>query len=82
MLAWARARANVQRWASEAAHHGTFTAPCTPEVASAQPGGLPVPYLIVANKTDLLQGMLLIAALSPVSTYAKFQQAQSCVHRP
>ncbi|KAK9789746.1 hypothetical protein WJX73_005373 [Symbiochloris irregularis] len=49
----ARARGNIEMWAREVAKAASFSAPFAPEAASSQPGGLPVPCLIVANKTDL-----------------------------
>ena len=48
-----RARAGAKRWAKEVAEKGTFMSPYAPEVAAAQPGGLPVPLLLVATKADL-----------------------------
>ena len=39
----------MQKWASEIAATGTFSAP----LGSGGPGGLSVPYLVIANKADI-----------------------------
>jgi Rab-like protein 3 len=39
----------LQKWASEVAATGTFSAP----LPSGGPGGLPVPYIVVGNKADI-----------------------------
>ena len=39
----------MQKWASEVAATGTFSAP----LPSGGPGGLPVPYIVVGNKADI-----------------------------
>lgn len=39
----------MQKWAVEIATTGTFSAP----LGSGGPGGLPVPYLVIGNKTDI-----------------------------
>lgn len=39
----------MQKWAAEIAANGTFSAP-----GSGGPGGLPVPYLVIANKNDIV----------------------------
>lgn len=39
----------MQKWASEVAASGTFSAP----LGSAGPGGLPVPYMVIGNKADV-----------------------------
>ncbi|CAD5186680.1 unnamed protein product [Musa acuminata subsp. malaccensis] len=44
-----RTKSNLQRWASEIATTGTFSTP----LGSGGPGGLPVPYLVIGNKTDI-----------------------------
>lgn len=40
-------------WAREVAKAASFSVPFPAELAASQPGGLPVPCLIVANKADL-----------------------------
>ena len=40
----------MSKWAVEVAETGTFLAP----LGSGGPGGLPVPYLVIANKVDLV----------------------------
>ena len=40
----------MNKWAVEVAETGTFSAP----LGSGGPGGLPVPYLVIANKVDIL----------------------------
>jgi Rab-like protein 3 len=40
----------LNKWAVEVAETGTFLAP----LGSGGPGGLPVPYLVIANKVDML----------------------------
>ena len=49
-----RARASLRKWAREVAQKGSFMAPYPPEVATMQPGGLPVPLLLVSSKADLV----------------------------
>ncbi|URE44903.1 GTP-binding protein [Musa troglodytarum] len=44
-----RTKSNLQRWAAEIATTGTFSTP----LGSGGPGGLPVPYLVIGNKTDI-----------------------------
>lgn len=44
-----RTRSNLHRWTSEVASLGTFSAP-SPEATFS--GGLPVPLLIIGNKSD------------------------------
>ena len=39
----------MQKWASEVAATGTFSAP----LGSSGPGGLPVPFLVIGNKADI-----------------------------
>lgn len=39
----------MQKWAAEISATGTFSAP----LGSGGPGGLPVPYLVIANKADI-----------------------------
>ncbi|KAJ4828091.1 sphingosine N-acyltransferase subunit lip1 [Turnera subulata] len=48
-LSQKRTKASLQKWASEIAETGTFSAP----LGSGGPGGLPVPYIIIGNKDDL-----------------------------
>ncbi|KAI0524066.1 hypothetical protein KFK09_003430 [Dendrobium nobile] len=48
-LSQRRTKASLQNWAAEIASTGTFSVP----LGSGGPGGLPVPYLIIANKTDI-----------------------------
>ncbi|KAK9825012.1 hypothetical protein WJX74_000498 [Apatococcus lobatus] len=56
-LAARRALGSLQRWASEAAQHGTFTATLAEEQAASNVGGLPVPALCVGTRRDLLVGL-------------------------
>lgn len=42
----------LQKWAAEVAHEGTFVAPLADELAARNVGGLPVPVLVVGNKSD------------------------------
>ncbi|KAG6534538.1 small GTPase LIP1-like isoform X1 [Zingiber officinale] len=48
-LSQRRTKTNLQKWAAEIAANGTFSAP-----GSGGPGGLPVPYLVIANKNDIV----------------------------
>ncbi|KAL0432038.1 UNVERIFIED_CONTAM: Small GTPase LIP1 [Sesamum radiatum] len=48
-LSQRRTKTSLQKWASEIAAKGTFSAP----LASAGPCGLPVPYIVIGNKTDI-----------------------------
>ncbi|XP_074558335.1 small GTPase LIP1 isoform X2 [Curcuma longa] len=48
-LSQRRTKTNLQKWAVEVATTGTFSAP----LGSGGPGGLPVPYLVIGNKTDI-----------------------------
>jgi hypothetical protein len=47
------APASVRRWANEVAARGSFVGRCGEVQAAANPGALPVPTLVVANKADL-----------------------------
>lgn len=49
-LSQRKTKTNLNKWAVEVAETGTFLAP----LGSGGPGGLPVPYLVIANKTDLV----------------------------
>lgn len=40
----------MNKWAVEVAETGTFSAP----LGSGGPGGLPVPFLVIANKVDIV----------------------------
>lgn len=42
----------LQKWAAEVAHEGSFVAPLGDELAACNVGGLPVPVLVVGNKSD------------------------------
>ncbi|KAI5588061.1 hypothetical protein BDE02_05G070800 [Populus trichocarpa] len=48
-LSQRRTKTSLQKWASEIAATGTFSAP----LSSGGPGGLPVPYIVVSNKADV-----------------------------
>ncbi|CAH9071186.1 unnamed protein product [Cuscuta epithymum] len=48
-LSQRRTKSSLQKWAVEIAATGTFSAP----LASGGPGGLPVPYIVIANKADI-----------------------------
>ncbi|KAM0945452.1 putative sigma-54 interaction domain, ATP-binding site 1 [Dioscorea sansibarensis] len=48
-LSQRRTKSSLQKWASEIAATGTFSAP----LGSGGPGGLSVPYLVIANKADI-----------------------------
>jgi hypothetical protein len=48
-----RTNASIRKWAAEVASWGRFLAPMLPEQAAANPGGLPVPCLVISNKADL-----------------------------
>ncbi|KAF9681968.1 hypothetical protein SADUNF_Sadunf05G0058500 [Salix dunnii] len=48
-LSQRRTKTSLQKWASEIAATGTFSAP----LSSGGPGGLPVPYIVVCNKADV-----------------------------
>ncbi|KAI3462000.1 hypothetical protein Pfo_018663 [Paulownia fortunei] len=48
-LSQRRTKTSLQKWASEIAATGTFSAP----LASGGPGGLPVPYIVIGNKADI-----------------------------
>jgi Rab-like protein 3 len=45
-----KTKSNLSKWAAEIASAGTFSAP----LGSGGPGGLPVPYLVIANKADIV----------------------------
>lgn len=49
-LSQRKTKANLNKWAVEVAETGTFSAP----LGSGGPGGLPVPYLVIANKVDIV----------------------------
>ncbi|EEE58675.1 hypothetical protein OsJ_10098 [Oryza sativa Japonica Group] len=49
-LSQRKTKTNLNKWAVEVAETGTFSAP----LGSGGPGGLPVPYLVIANKVDLV----------------------------
>ncbi|XP_013606196.1 PREDICTED: uncharacterized GTP-binding protein At5g64813-like isoform X3 [Brassica oleracea var. oleracea] len=49
-LSQRRTKTSLQKWASEVAATGTFSAPLP---SGGGPGGLPVPYIIVGNKADI-----------------------------
>ncbi|XP_020241445.1 small GTPase LIP1 isoform X2 [Asparagus officinalis] len=48
-LSQRRTKTSLQKWATEIATTGTFSAP----LSSGGPGGLPVPYLVIGNKVDI-----------------------------
>ncbi|KAK3157327.1 hypothetical protein QOZ80_2AG0119480 [Eleusine coracana subsp. coracana] len=48
-LSQRKTKTNLNKWAVEVAESGTFSAP----LGSGGPGGLPVPYLVIANKVDI-----------------------------
>lgn len=48
-----RGGASVQHWAEYVRQHATFMAPLADEQAAVNLAGLPVPFLVVANKADL-----------------------------
>lgn len=48
-LSQRRSKSSLHKWAAEIAATGTFSAP----LGSCGPGGLPVPYLVIGNKTDI-----------------------------
>jgi hypothetical protein len=48
-LSQRRTKTSLQKWASEIAATGTFSAP----LSSGGPGGLPVPYIVIGNKSDV-----------------------------
>ncbi|KZV36722.1 hypothetical protein F511_37996 [Dorcoceras hygrometricum] len=48
-LSQRRTKISLQKWATEIAASGTFSAP----LASGGPGGLPVPYIVIGNKADI-----------------------------
>ncbi|WOK97022.1 hypothetical protein Cni_G05730 [Canna indica] len=48
-LSQRRTKSNLHKWAAEIAATGTFSAP----LGAGGPGGLPVPYLVIGNKTDI-----------------------------
>ncbi|KAK3151013.1 hypothetical protein QOZ80_3AG0240550 [Eleusine coracana subsp. coracana] len=50
-LSQRKTKTNLNKWAVEVAETGTFSAP----LGSGGPGGLPVPYLVIANKVDIVQ---------------------------
>ena len=49
-LSQRKTKTNLNKWAVEVAEAGTFLAP----LGSGGPGGLPVPYLVISNKVDLV----------------------------
>ncbi|XP_012075249.1 small GTPase LIP1 isoform X2 [Jatropha curcas] len=48
-LSQRRTKTSLQKWASEIAATGTFSAP----LGSGGPGGLPVPFIVIGNKADI-----------------------------
>ncbi|KAG5241729.1 small GTPase LIP [Salix suchowensis] len=48
-LSQRRTKTSLQKWASEISLTGTFSAP----LSSGGPGGLPVPYIVIGNKSDV-----------------------------
>ena len=54
-LSVTNSRTSLVKWASEIATESTFVAPLPEDVATSNIGGLPVPVLVVGNKSDLLQ---------------------------
>ncbi|KAF2284237.1 hypothetical protein GH714_020026 [Hevea brasiliensis] len=48
-LSQRRTKTSLQKWASEIAATGTFSAP----LSSGGPGGLPVPFIVIGNKADV-----------------------------
>lgn len=44
-------KSNLQKWASEIALNGSFSAP----LGSYGPCGLPIPYLVIGNKVDIAE---------------------------
>lgn len=44
-------KSNLQKWASEIALNGSFSAP----LESYGPCGLPIPYLVIGNKADIAE---------------------------
>ncbi|KAK4765254.1 hypothetical protein SAY86_026344 [Trapa natans] len=48
-LSQRRTKASLQKWASEIAATGTFSA----SLGSGGPGGLPIPYIVIGNKIDI-----------------------------
>lgn len=49
-LSQRRTKTSLQKWAAEIAATGTFSAP----LGSGGPGGLPVPYIVIGNKADIV----------------------------
>ncbi|XP_010261072.1 PREDICTED: uncharacterized GTP-binding protein At5g64813-like isoform X2 [Nelumbo nucifera] len=49
-LSQKRTKTSLQKWAAEVAATGTFSTP----LGSGGPGGLPVPYIVVGNKADIV----------------------------
>ncbi|XP_052197671.1 small GTPase LIP1-like [Diospyros lotus] len=49
-LSQRRTKTNLQKWAAEIAATGTFSAP----LGAGGPGGLPVPYIVIGNKVDIV----------------------------
>ncbi|WCJ31757.1 Ras-related small GTP-binding family protein [Euphorbia peplus] len=48
-LSQRRTKTSLQKWASEIAATGSFSAP----LGSAGPGGIPVPFIVIGNKADI-----------------------------
>lgn len=48
-LSQRRTKTSLNKWAAEISATGTFSAP----LPSGGPGGLPVPYIVIGNKTDI-----------------------------
>ncbi|CAL9182071.1 unnamed protein product [Musa hybrid cultivar] len=49
-LSQRRTKTNLHKWAAEITANGTFST----RLGSGGPGGLPVPYLVIGNKTDIV----------------------------
>ncbi|KAL3649185.1 sphingosine N-acyltransferase subunit lip1 [Castilleja foliolosa] len=49
-LSQRKTKSSLQKWATEIAATGTFSAP----LANGGPGGLPVPYIVIGNKADIV----------------------------
>lgn len=48
-LSQKRTKTSLQKWASEIAENGTFSAP----LGTPGPCGLPVPFIVIGNKVDI-----------------------------
>nr|ACJ85536.1 unknown [Medicago truncatula] len=76
-LSQRRTKTSLQKWAAEIAATGTFSAP----LGSGGPGGLPVPYIVIGNKADIVQKKVREEAAGILlMLYANGSRSRVCFH--